>query len=51
MIDNYDGAPAVQEALAIQVKAYRALGLDDMANDRLRILQMNYPNYEGLAAL
>ena len=51
VIDNYDGAPAVQEALAIQVRAYRALGLEDMANDRLRILQMNYPNYEGLAAL
>ncbi|OYQ75215.1 outer membrane protein assembly factor BamD [Wohlfahrtiimonas sp. G9077] len=51
VIDNYDGSPAVQEALVIQVKAYRALGLDNMANDRLRILQKNYPNYAGLKSL
>ncbi|OYQ76317.1 outer membrane protein assembly factor BamD [Wohlfahrtiimonas chitiniclastica] len=51
VIDNYDGSPAVQEALLIQVKAYRALGLENMTNDRLRILQKNYPNYAGLKSL
>lgn len=45
VIDNYEGAPSVQDALAIQVQAYTALGLKDMADDRLRILQLNYPGF------
>ncbi len=31
IIENYDGAPAVDEALMIMAEAYRKLGIDDLA--------------------
>ena len=31
VIETYDGAPAVTEALEIMAKAYRRLGMDDLA--------------------
>jgi outer membrane protein assembly factor BamD len=31
IIENYDGAPAVDEALSIQASAYRKLGINDLA--------------------
>lgn len=51
VIDNYDGAPAMADALYIQVVAYRALKLNDIANDRLRIFQQNFPSDERLKTL
>lgn len=40
---DYAGAPASEEALAILVKAYDALGLADLRNDAERVLLKNYP--------
>ena len=51
VIENYQRTPAVPEALAILVSAYRKLGVDDLAGDALRVLQMNYPDNEKLAEL
>ncbi len=43
-IENYDGAPAVRRALEIQVQAYEALGLKDLATQSLQVYAMNFPD-------
>lgn len=43
-IRNYPSAPAQEEALAIMVKAYRKLNLDDLSKDAERVLLSSYPN-------
>jgi outer membrane protein assembly factor BamD len=35
------------DALLIVAKAYKVLELDDLAEDTLRVLETNYPNYAG----
>ena len=48
VVENYQGAPAMPEALSIMAKAYKVLGMDDLANDALRVLELNFPNHPGL---
>lgn len=43
VLENYPNSPGVEEALVIQISAYDLLGLEDLKNDTLRILKMNYP--------
>lgn len=43
-IENYDGAPAVQEALAIMIDAYKGLGLDDLAERSQEVYAYNFPD-------
>lgn len=43
VIEGYQGTPAVPEALATLVQAYRKLGMDDLAADAERVLRLNYP--------
>ena len=42
-ITDYRDVPAVEEALYILHSSYKALGLQQLADDSLRILQKNYP--------
>lgn len=49
VVENYDRTPAMAESLAIMYKAYRELGLDELASDSLRVLVHNYPDYPELA--
>jgi outer membrane protein assembly factor BamD len=42
-IENYDGAPAVQDALDIMIAAYRGLGLDELAERSQQVYALNYP--------
>lgn len=44
IVQHFNSTPQVETALGIMVKSYRALGLDDLANQSLQILTMNYPN-------
>jgi outer membrane protein assembly factor BamD len=48
VIENYERAPAVPEALMIMAKAYRILELDELSADALRVLESNFPNHPGL---
>jgi len=48
VIENYDRTPVVPEALVIMAKAYRVLEMEDLANDAIRVLKMNYPNHPGI---
>ena len=41
-LENYDGAPAVRDALAIMSDAYKGLGMADLAADADKVLQENF---------
>ena len=40
-IENYDGSPQIQRALAIMAESYRKLGMDDLAADTEKVLKEN----------
>ena len=40
---NYAQAPAVEEALFVMVKAYDALGMNDLRDDADRVMRKNFP--------
>lgn len=48
VVENYQQTPAMPEALVLLAKSYRVLELPDLANDALRVLELNYPNHPGV---
>ncbi len=48
-VENYQQAPAMPKALTIMAKAYKILGMTDLSNDALRVLEQNFPKYPGIA--
>ncbi len=56
IVENFPSSASVPEALAIVVEANYRLGLEKPANDALRVLALNFPNYtafndEGMLVL
>lgn len=47
VIESFPTADVIPDALAILVESNYKLGLNDAANDSLRILKLNFPDYEG----
>ena len=43
VVRNFPSSPSAGPALAVMVRSYRAMGLDDLAADSLRVLRANYP--------
>jgi outer membrane protein assembly factor BamD len=43
-IEQYDGAPAVKDALRILIVCYRKLSYTDLANNTLRVFKDNFPD-------
>ena len=43
VVENFQRTPAVEDALIILVRAYRKLGVNDLADSAMRVLQLNYP--------
>ena len=43
VVENYQRAPAAQEALQVLVQAYAKMGLNDLADDTKRVLDLNNP--------
>ena len=43
-LENYPRTPAVEDALGIQAKAYKLMGLTKLAEDTVRVLRTNFPN-------
>ncbi len=43
-VKDFQGAPAVEEALYIMVRSYDKLGMKDLRDDSARVLALNYPN-------
>ena len=48
-LQNYPGAPAIEEALFVMVKAYDALGMNDLRDDAERVMRKNFPGSAFLA--
>lgn len=48
VVENYQQAPAMPEALVLMAKSYKVLELEDLADDTLRVLKLNYPNHPGI---
>ncbi len=44
VMETYDQAPAVADALETMVEAYQRLGMQDLAADTLTVLDTNYPD-------
>jgi len=51
VIENYQRTPAVPDALVVMARAYRILGVEDLENDAIRVLRLNYPDMQELAWL
>jgi outer membrane protein assembly factor BamD len=49
VVENYPRTPSVPDALVIMAKSYKVLEMNDLSEDVLRILEMNYPSHPGLA--
>jgi outer membrane protein assembly factor BamD len=49
VVENYQRTPAVAGALTVMAKAYKVMGLDDLADDALRVLELNHPDSPGIA--
>ena len=43
VIERYQRTPAVEEALGIQAMSYKKMGMKQLANDTLRVLELNFP--------
>ncbi|MEZ5597445.1 MAG: outer membrane protein assembly factor BamD [Pseudomonadales bacterium] len=50
VLEHYDRSDAVPDALIILVECNWRLGLEEAANDALRVLAQNYPNHEAFDA-
>ena len=48
VLENYPNSSHQEEALVIQISAYKNLGIDDLANDTKRVLELNFPNSRTL---
>ncbi len=48
VFENFQGAAAVPDALAVMVEAYRLLEMSDLADQALLVLSTNYPEHESL---
>lgn len=51
VLENYQQASAIPDALVVMVKAYRQMGMHDLAADALRVLTLNHPDHPELPAL
>lgn len=49
VIENYTRTPAMPEALVLMAKAYKVMGMNDLSQDALRVLELNYPGHTGVA--
>lgn len=43
VVQRYQGAPEVEQALMIIIKSYQILGLEDLANQSIAVLKLNFP--------
>lgn len=50
VVENFPSTPSVPDGLALMIEGYLKLNLPEPANDSLRVLITNYPNYAALDA-
>ncbi len=49
VVENFPQTPAVGDGLAVMVQGYRLLGLEDLAQDSLDVLVLNYPDHPSVS--
>ena len=50
VVENYQRTPAAQEALQVLIRAYSKMGMDELAEDTKRVLELNRPGQNIPAA-
>jgi len=50
VVEHMQGTPAVPDGLAVMAQAYQLLGMDELSNDAIRVLKLNYPEHPSLAS-
>ncbi|EIJ44163.1 Beta-barrel assembly machine subunit BamD [Beggiatoa alba B18LD] len=48
VVENYQGTPAVPDALVLMAKIYKAMGMQDLSDSALEVLKHNYPTHQGI---
>jgi outer membrane protein assembly factor BamD len=48
ILKNFDGTPAVENALIIMTQSYDKLGMNTLRDDTRKVLQTNFPNSSGI---
>ncbi|MFQ5659310.1 MAG: outer membrane protein assembly factor BamD [Gammaproteobacteria bacterium] len=48
IVENYPRTPTVPDALVLMAKAYKVLEMNDLSEDAIRVLKLNYPNHPGI---
>jgi outer membrane protein assembly factor BamD len=48
VVENFPQTPAVSDGLAVMVQGYLLLGLDELAEQSLNVLALNYPSHPSL---
>lgn len=51
VVENYQKTTAIPKALSIMARAYKLMGLQDLSNDAVRVLELNFPNHPELAVI
>ena len=51
VVENYQKTTAIPKALSIMAKAYKLMGLQDLSDDALRVLKLNFPDHPELAVI
>jgi len=49
VVENYPDTETAEQALALLVNSYAAMGLQDLSDDSKRVLALNFPNSEYLS--
>ncbi|MCJ8269764.1 MAG: outer membrane protein assembly factor BamD, partial [Psychrosphaera sp.] len=48
VLENYPNSPRVETALELMIESYDQLGLEDMKNDSIIVLKLNYPDNQTI---
>lgn len=48
VVENFQRTPAVADGLAVMAQGYILLGMDDLAQDTIEVLSLNYPQHPSL---
>jgi len=48
VVENFERTPAVADGLAIMAQGYILLGMDELAQQSIKVLAANYPDYPAL---
>nr|VFK15592.1 MAG: Beta-barrel assembly machine subunit BamD [Candidatus Kentron sp. LPFa]VFK30894.1 MAG: Beta-barrel assembly machine subunit BamD [Candidatus Kentron sp. LPFa] len=51
VVENYQGAPAMAEALLIMIKAYKLMGVDQLSSEAFRVFALNFPDHPKISEI